>query len=311
MTSTEVISPVAACVSPTFISSSTHKLKSGFFPSHAFEDSCTFRGKKFTFPGGSKWRVEEPLSALRLQQESSPCEATQVFTAHRLTDPSSDDSEPEQAVIKVKFQIKAPDDTVRYYEDWLHDYEEDLRRWPDPSDHDQEAVEDARDALRWCTEPTVMPSNDAVSEHHALGRLAESKCQHAPWLLDCMQLAVQADTHPMGIIGGYLTMVLMTKLPGVCLDYKYLHGLSFADRNNLREDFRKALVNVWDNGVDPVDSARRNLIWNREARICYVIDYEGCDIDAEDSDQPLEFIEDVQYDAWDLTEESVFGSGSG
>ncbi|KAI8933628.1 hypothetical protein NX059_009353 [Plenodomus lindquistii] len=267
MSGPEAVTHFVACVSPGSVSRTTSGLQGDSLANDLIDDPCAFQNTKFTFPSGSQWRILEPLSPIRFQISRSPCEATQVFAARRIKGTPAHDSEHEEAVIKIKFQIRAPSETLKYHQDWIDYAEEDLDDWSELSAQEQEAVEDARESFRSCTRPTTTLSEEVMCEVDALQRLADVKCRHAPWLLDVMQQRTQAGTHPREIVGGYLTLTVMTKVPGTCLSYKYVSGLSCADRDRLREDFKEALTDVWGAGVQPVDPALRNLIWDREARV--------------------------------------------
>jgi hypothetical protein len=64
-----------------------------------------FKGRIFSITDGTRWRVLEPLSEVKLQQDFSPCEGRQVYTCVCLDKPWSSYAE---AVVKIKFQSVSP-----------------------------------------------------------------------------------------------------------------------------------------------------------------------------------------------------------
>ncbi|KAI0569151.1 hypothetical protein TUN199_11858 [Pyrenophora tritici-repentis] len=107
--------------------------------------------------------------------------------------------------------------------------------------------------------------------------------------------------HPLGIVGGYYVVILMKKVPGVRLSRHYLSELSPTERDEIREAFKIALMDVWNCDVVSHDTAFRNIMWDPEERKCYIIDYEECDIVEGEAQMPEEFT-DKQFEWWDLTE---------
>lgn len=63
-----------------------------------------FIGQMMNFADGSRWLLQEALSQIALQQNVSPCEARQVFTAVCVDDPLGRYRDIGEAVIKIKFQ---------------------------------------------------------------------------------------------------------------------------------------------------------------------------------------------------------------
>lgn len=73
-------------------------------PTRGISDSCDVSGTHVTFPDASVWLIEEPISEMKFQRTSSPCEATQVFAVRCSEDPLSNYHVGDEAVIKIKFQ---------------------------------------------------------------------------------------------------------------------------------------------------------------------------------------------------------------
>jgi hypothetical protein len=67
------------------------------------------------------------------------------------------------------------------------------------------------------------------------------QCQSAPHLFKWLEARVQPGMHKDGIVGGYVFMLLMRKMPGARLPYNTFYTMSRAQRDNVREAFRQAL----------------------------------------------------------------------
>jgi hypothetical protein len=221
------------------------------------EDPCGLVGQEVEFSDGSRWLFWEPLSEMRLQRIISPCEATQVFLTVCQDDPPSKHVLNEEAVIKIKFQyvyailywatanvskIKSTTYTRSEYEEGIADREESLTRHPKYEIQTQEQIDRMREALRACTYPTLNANRRTANEIAVLRHLAAQQYQHAPWLLDVLMLPVANSDHSLGIIGGYFGFTLMTKLHGTRLTYGYMNSLSRAQRDEIREAFKLALM---------------------------------------------------------------------
>lgn len=146
-------------------------------------------------------------------------------------------------------RIKAWESTERDYQKWIAECEDSLSTHPDVSVEARKDNEDclkeinyARLSIHYCTHPTREVHQNTVNEIFALRNLADQHCQHAPWLLDFAELSVMPGDHPLGIVGGYYVVTLMTKIPGIQLTWQYLSDLSPAERDEIREAFKVALM---------------------------------------------------------------------
>jgi hypothetical protein len=68
------------------------------------QQPCTLKGHEFVCRDESRWKVGERLSARKLQQEYSPCEARQVFTATCVDDPEEKHPSSREAIVKIGYQ---------------------------------------------------------------------------------------------------------------------------------------------------------------------------------------------------------------
>jgi len=87
----------------------------------------------------------------------------------------------------------------------------------------------------------VKKSNIATREEfHALLRFAENGCASTPRLITCARNRVSEGTDPLGMVGGYVRILIMTKLPGENL-CNIFWGLSRTERDFVRQRFKSAL----------------------------------------------------------------------
>jgi hypothetical protein len=93
-----------------------------------------------------------------------------------------------------------------------------------------------------CTHPTYEPNQMTVNEVEALLRFRYCGCKSAPWLLDIAECVVQPGIHEKEIVGGYMNLLLMTKLPGERITYNMLREKSLSERQEIRDTFRDALT---------------------------------------------------------------------
>ncbi|KAJ4366342.1 hypothetical protein N0V83_007978 [Neocucurbitaria cava] len=239
---------------------------------------------------------------MELQQMSSPCEARQVFTAVCVEDPLGCYRDMNEAVVKIKFQIRASQATFQYYEDNLATYQENLIHYPESRIRAQQLIDKTKAALYLCIHPTGDPNEDTVQEIVALQRSLDLQCQNAPQFLDFAESAVQPGMHREGIFRGYCVVTLMTKVPGFRVPYTTFCGWSPAQRDEMREAFKKALLEVWKCGIRPNDCALRNIVWDERERKCYIVDFEDSQLfDPERT--PLPKFDEFEFRLWGIDEE--------
>jgi len=114
-------------------------------------------------------------------------------------------------------------------------------------------------------------STTTRAEVKALQRFRDANSTHAPWLVEYKH-AIQGADGPLP--GGYLTFTVMTKMPGDSLHNLYYWGMSSEEREEITSEFLRALRSIYALGIEPVDCALRNVLWERETRRCTIIDFE-------------------------------------
>ncbi|KAF2112025.1 hypothetical protein BDV96DRAFT_689828 [Lophiotrema nucula] len=252
----------------------------------------TFRGHIFLDNDSRRWRINDPLSAVKYQQENGPCEATQVFTCICLDDAVDDVSE---SVVKIKYQVRATRFTIQRLADRILNTKEYLKTFPNTNDEELAFYEKK---LHDCTEPTNTPNYMTYEEMYALDQLAEKKCEHTPWFIDCSYGIVPPGLDDYAIVGGFVAFLLMTKVPGRSLTYEEYCGKSDAERNEIRLAFKEALEAVSACYIESCDKAIRNIVWDEEERKCYIVDFEY--VAFLDDRDPLPPWTNKQYKLWEL-----------
>ncbi|KAF1851550.1 uncharacterized protein K460DRAFT_351460 [Cucurbitaria berberidis CBS 394.84] len=186
----------------------------------------------------------------------------------------------------------------------MADYEEELIHHPNSRVRTQRFIEQTQTAFNFCTSPAIEPNEDTVQEIAALRRSTDFRCQSAPQLLDFTETTVRPGMHEDCIVGGYLIFVLMTKTSGSRLPYDIFCKLSRAERDEFREAFRKALIEVWSCGIIPNDRALRNIVWDQQERKCYIVDFEDSHLIDVEKEQPPGFTE-IEFRRWNIDEERI------
>ncbi|KAL1962842.1 hypothetical protein VTN77DRAFT_9117 [Rasamsonia byssochlamydoides] len=109
----------------------------------------------------------------------------------------------------------------------------------------------------------------AEMEITALGQLTKAGCSCTPTLFAWKQ--EKQESH-MWIPGGFLVYILMEKLPGIRLDNVW--SLDREERDEVRKSFKEAWEECRACGVINMDRSCRNLLWDRAAKKCYILDFE-------------------------------------
>jgi hypothetical protein len=138
--------------------------------------------------------------------------------------------------------VRASDEAIRYYKDRIASGSDDIIHHPGLRRELQTSIDEARLALHACTHPVAEPNDDTVREVIALRRLTDAQCRSAPHLLRFIETGVPHGLHEYGIVGGYVVMTLMTKMPGAALPYSTFCKMSREQRDEVREAFRSALL---------------------------------------------------------------------
>ncbi|KAL2435178.1 hypothetical protein ABEF95_014259 [Exophiala dermatitidis] len=182
--------------------------------------------------------LERPLATYKQCQDGTPAEARMVFTCRRkpLTHESNASSETDTDAdgFVIKIKVQIPD-----------------------HGHSAEAG----------------PSTTTAAELKALRIFRDAKCPFAPTVADYKQ-TTQGPNGPFP--GGYITYTVMTKMPGESLHDSHFWGQAFSDeeRKEVQQKFLVALRAIYDLGIEPVDCALRNVLWEHETKRCTIIDFE-------------------------------------
>jgi len=119
--------------------------------------------------------------------------------------------------------------------------------------------------------PETGPSSTTAHELQALEKLRKGSNAHAPVLVN-FKKATQSAEGPLP--GGFLTFLVMSKMPGDSLWNLYYWGMSTEERKEITEKFLVALRSIYDQGIEPVDCGLRNILWDKETMTCSIIDFE-------------------------------------
>jgi hypothetical protein len=130
---------------------------------------------------------------------------------------------------------------MQRYKSALTSYKNDLLHHPTRDHKIWQAIHHAKSGIYACARAVIEPNDDTAQEATALRRLLDTQCGSALHLLKLFETKVPSDMHEDGIVGGYVFMILMTKVPGARLPYKTFCTMSRAQRDNVWEAFRKAL----------------------------------------------------------------------
>jgi hypothetical protein len=130
---------------------------------------------------------------------------------------------------------------MNYYEQNLADYKEELVYHPHLNRRTGNYIQKTGSSIYACTHAVIKPSEDTLQEITALRLLFEMDCASAPHLVELAQGMVRPDMEA-GIVGGYIVMILMTKMPGSELPYDTFCKMPKVERDKVREAFRRAIT---------------------------------------------------------------------
>ncbi|KEF59085.1 uncharacterized protein A1O9_03929 [Exophiala aquamarina CBS 119918] len=120
-------------------------------------------------------------------------------------------------------------------------------------------------------DPEAVSSNTTRAELKALEIFRGTGSEHVPHLVHYKQ-ATQGPDGPLP--GGYLTFTVMTKMPGDSLHNLYYWGMPADEREVIVKEFLVALRSIYAMGIEPIDCALRNVLWEAGKRRCTIIDFE-------------------------------------
>ena len=140
--------------------------------------------------------------------------------------------------------MRASQATIQYLKSYLADYKNDLIHHPNSRNETQGRIDETSADIFACTNPVINPNPDSVREAKALRHFLDIRCQSAPCLLKVTQTEVRANLHSESMMGGYLIVMLMTKVPGSALEHDTFCKMSRPQRDEIRQAFRRALMLV-------------------------------------------------------------------
>jgi hypothetical protein len=92
------------------------------------------------------------------------------------------------------------------------------------------------------TLPVDNPNEHTLNEIKALEHFRNTGCVHAPQLIDSMGVKLPPGIDPQIMVGGYARFILMTKLPGSRLEWEAFWRKTEAEREEIRQAFKVALM---------------------------------------------------------------------
>ncbi|KAK2756113.1 hypothetical protein FQN54_005521 [Arachnomyces sp. PD_36] len=208
-------------------------------------DEDEYIGKEICFEGlggsaQSTWRLDQKVLENEYCESEEDVTAGIVFSeARAVFFCSTHGSDPSKAVIKIRMQIP----------------------WRGT------ATKPVRVRAKQAEEN---PTPGTMREIEALQRLTDAGCPSTPALYGWKQ---EKQCPEMWVPGGHIVYILMEKLPGINLR-SFFVDLDRKERDQCREAFKKAWLECLAAGVVNIDSADRNLLWDRKQKKCYIIDFE-------------------------------------
>ncbi|KAH7138582.1 hypothetical protein B0J11DRAFT_20312 [Dendryphion nanum] len=142
-----------------------------------------------------------------------------------------------------------------------------------------------------------------IKEIKALRWFEQYRCAHTPHLLACMSRSLPATTDPNAMTGGFTIAILMTKLSGERLDLDVWTFLPDTDRDQIRQGFKTALMNLLKLRVFPRDRGLHKQLWDKAENKCYIVDFESYGV--ADVQEPDSICMNKQYHYWNLCDFST------
>ncbi|KAK5306451.1 hypothetical protein LTR99_002142 [Exophiala xenobiotica] len=180
------------------------------------------------FDDGKSYELLQPLTTFRHCHDGTPPEARMVFVCRQRA--RADVGGTQEYVVKVKIRVPA--------------------RGGQGDDSEAQA-------------PEAESSTTTRAELKALKKFRGANTTYAPLLVNYKQ-AVQGSSGPLP--GGYMTFTVMTKMPGDSLHNLYFWGMAEDEREEIVQKFLVALRSIYTLGIEPVDCALRNVLWERETK---------------------------------------------
>ncbi|KAH7086529.1 hypothetical protein FB567DRAFT_444307 [Paraphoma chrysanthemicola] len=254
---------------------------------------------------GSSWKLVNSLSHAKYQQMQPPFEAREVFESVCVHDPNEIHSGAGSAIVKVKFQIKGCEEALKEIETEICSDRAKLAEESDPKRRRflLRELEIGERMLYNATHPITTPNGDTLKEVQALQKFHDTQCATTPHSLDVVGDWQPPGVDRLGMPWGFSIFIVMTKVPGERVTSELLKNMTLDERNEVRASFKKAIMEVWKRGFCPDDCAMRNLMWDKETRTCYIVDFE--DYSKVNIKDPEAWWEDRYYQNWEIDEETL------
>lgn len=99
-----------------------------------------------------------------------------------------------------------------------------------------------KELIAKATRPVDVPNRHTSNEIRALRYFRKVGFMHAPQLIDSMSVQLPPGIDPQIMVGGYARFMLMTKLPGSRLEWEVFWRKTEAEREEIRQAFKVALM---------------------------------------------------------------------
>ncbi|CAE7218915.1 hypothetical protein PTTW11_11104 [Pyrenophora teres f. teres] len=254
---------------------------------------------------GSHWKFVKALSHVKYQLDGlPPFEARQVFECVCTKDPNNCHPGVQEAVAKVKYQVKGSYDTRALYLRDAWRCRDICEETFDDEDFNKALEHNKYHArlFEMATAPVVTPRVSTIKEMKALTIFRNENCWSAPHLISYWEGSVPEGVDKHAIAGGYMKIMFMNKLPGDTLDRETFLEKTEETREDIRRAFKAALMEIWKYRLDPEDNALRNILWDEKEHKCYIVDFEDYAVLEWVPDPEIAW-NDRRYGYWDLAEE--------
>jgi hypothetical protein len=119
--------------------------------------------------------------------------------------------------------------------------------------------------------PHPGPSTTTAEELKALSIFTNANLAHVPHLITS---TIQPQPSNGPLPGGYITYLVMSRLPGQPLFTLNYWSLPSTVHEVIRPKFLEILRAIYAAGVEPVDCGLRNVMWDEATQTCGIIDLE-------------------------------------
>ena len=175
-----------------------------------------------------------------------PGEARIIYTCRKLPTSTTDDDD-DSIVDEGEFVVKIK------------------AKWPGPQNIHHEG-----------------PSPGTAAELEALSKFTQAKLLHVPHLIAWKRAIQTPDgVHP----GGYIIYLVITKMPGRNLFDLGYWSFSQQKRAEIQAAFIEKLNEIRALGIAPYDCALRNVLWDDDARVLSIVDFEHYRVVTEEEEE--------------------------